>query len=119
LDVFWRDAGVFIIGFEVHSKDLLGFPMKLSLAAMVTWFGLSLIGCGGPALDDTTGPEAEAQTVSAFGTCTPGLPSCSLYVNLRCTTPGATKECCNTTSQTPNSLICSGSASTGYRWLNY
>lgn len=94
--------------------------MKLSLAAMVTWFGLSLIGCGGPALDDTTGPEAEARTVSAFGTSScDGLPSCSLYVNQRCTTPGATKDCCNITSQTPNSLICSGSASTGYRWLNY
>ena len=93
--------------------------MKLSLAAMVTWFGLSLIGCGGPALDDTMAPEAEARTVSALDTCPAGLPSCSLYVNLRCTTPGATKDCCNATSHTPNSLICSGSATSGYRWLNY
>ncbi|MBN8226858.1 hypothetical protein JYK02_04965 [Corallococcus macrosporus] len=130
--------------------------MKLSLAAMVTLVGISLLGCGGPALEDTMAPEAEARTVSQFGTCTAacsggtsvsctgatcsstdyqgvtcdgvltacpstcaGLPSCSLYVNLRCTTPGATKECCNATSHQPNSLLCSGSASTGYRWLNY
>ncbi|NOJ91427.1 hypothetical protein D7W82_12300 [Corallococcus sp. CA049B] len=130
--------------------------MKLSLAAMVMWVGLSLVGCGGPALDDAMASEAEARTVSQFGTCTAtcaggtsvsctgttctstdnqgvtcdgvstacpsscgGLPSCSLYVNQRCTTPNATKACCNATSHTPDSLLCSGSATTGYRWLNY
>ncbi|MBN8471471.1 hypothetical protein JYJ95_33615 [Corallococcus exiguus] len=130
--------------------------MKLSLAAMATFIGFSLLGCGGPALEDTLAPEAEARTVSQLATCTAtcaggtsvsctgttctstndqgvtcdgvfsacqpscsGLPSCSLYVNKRCTTPNATKDCCNATTQRPNSLLCSGSATTGYRWLNY
>ncbi|MBN9686142.1 hypothetical protein JYJ93_27210 [Corallococcus sp. NCSPR001] len=130
--------------------------MKLSLSALVTLVGLSLIGCGGPALDDSLTPEAEARTVSQFGTCTAtcaggtsvsctgttcsstdnqgvtcdgvltacpsscgGLLSCSTYVNQRCTTPGATKACCNATTHAPDSLLCSGSAATGYRWLNW
>ncbi|NOK17251.1 hypothetical protein [Corallococcus carmarthensis] len=130
--------------------------MKLSLAAMVTLVGLSLLGCGGPALEDTMGPEAEARTVSQFGTCTAtcaggssvsctgttcsstdnqgvtcdgvfkgcasscgGLPSCNLYSNQKCTTPNATKACCNPTTQRPDSLLCSGSVTSGYRWLYY
>ncbi|WP_338281090.1 hypothetical protein [Corallococcus caeni] len=40
-------------------------------------------------------------------------------MNQRCTTPNATKDCCNATSHSVNSLLCSGSASTGYRWLNF
>lgn len=103
-----------------------GLHMKRSLVVMAALVGLSLLGCGGPAPEHESMPEAgESGTVSQSGTaqdvsqatCS-GLPACSNYANFPCYTPGATMDCCYGSSTA--SLICTTvSGSTRSRWYYY
>ncbi|MDC0713130.1 hypothetical protein POL68_32000 [Stigmatella sp. ncwal1] len=49
--------------------------MKRSLATMLVFVGLSLLGCGGPVTEPETAPDTDAPTtVSQLSTCTASCP---------------------------------------------
>jgi hypothetical protein len=85
-----------------------------------TCSGGSSVSCAGTTCSSTNNHGVTCDGVfKACGASCGGLPSCNLYSNQKCTTPNAIKSCCNPSTGRPDELLCSGSMSTGYRWLYF